>query len=201
MALEDFIGEKEDAEINPYDGEYENGVLHVDSVVINLEEDYIIELDEKVKWDEATERAIGKLAKQQLKAKRMKEVLAPADGGSKLSVGEDTKVFRTLLVIGYLQPVPTDVVGDVLGHSNPSSMMGNATYRGLVQAVAENGNNHYYTLTPKGWKQIISVHGVEGWRAAAEELLQSYTPSSDEEEEPQTGLAAFGYDGGESESE
>lgn len=195
MGLEDFIGKAPEAEINPYDGEYDNGTLIVDSVTIELEgEEHIIELAEEVEWNEATKRAVGKLAQERLDQKRREEMLAPAEGGSKLSVGGDTKVFRTLLVIGYLQPVPTQVVGDVLGHDNPSSMIGNATYRKFVQAVAEKGNTHYYSLTPKGWKQIIAVHGAEDWRSAAEELLSSYTPSDSEDEEEQTGLSAFGYD-------
>lgn len=195
MNLDQFIGQESEAEINPYEGEYRDGVLFVDSVTVQVnDKEHSINLEEEVKWDEAAKRAIGKLAQKQLEKKRMEEKLAPAEGGSKFSVNGDTKVFKTLLVVGYLQPVPTGVVGDVLEHDSPSSMIGNATYRNFVQAIAEEANTHYYSLTPKGWKQIIAVEGVEGWRSAAEELLSNYTPQAEEDEEEQTGLAAFGYD-------
>lgn len=198
MEVEEHIIEDSGVKIEPYDGDYRQNVLYVESAVIKFnDEEHTVELDEEVEWDEARKLAMVKLAQNRLEKKRREKELAPAEGNSKFSVSDDTKVFRTLLVVGYLQPVPTDVVGDVLSHNNPSSMIGNATYRDLVQAVAEEGNTHYYSLTPEGWKQIIAVEGVEGWRSAAEELLSNYSPQSHDDEEEQTGLAAFGYDGDE----
>jgi len=134
------------------------------------------------------------LAEEALERRERDTTLPDIDREESLSVSPDTKIYSTLLVIGYLQPVPSYIVDDVLEYENTDSIISNASYRDLVDSVGTDGTSHYYSLTPHGWKQIVGVHGTEDWRTKAEELLQSYTPSDSENEGQKTGLEAFGYD-------
>lgn len=195
MSLDELKQNVGELTFKPHQAQIEGDELIVQEVEISPgESSHIIDLGGDYSWDDAVMRAMELMTAEHMSDIQKEDILASASGGDPLSVNGDTKIFRTLLVIGYLQPVPTDVVGDVLEQDNPGSMIGNATHRDLVQPVAKNGNNRYYSLTPQGWKQVVAVHGVKNWRSEAEKLLSGYTPAEDEDQEQQTGLAAFGYD-------
>jgi len=195
MEYDKTIGNIGRFEVQVYDAELDEQEPFIKSVVLVLGDDEkIVELDEPVKSGEVIDTIKDKLVEDTILRRIKEDKLVDINRDEKLSVDPDTKIFKTLLVIAYLQPISTDVVGEVLEYKNPRSMVGNAIYRDLIQPVGENGNKHYYSLTPEGWKQIIAVHGWNGWKDTAKELIAGYRDETEEYDEEQSGLAAFGYE-------
>lgn len=192
--ISEYLGESTEATIEACDGELVNRMLVVESVFLDIEGYKTkIHFGEEVAWDEAKKRAVGQLAQEHIDDIQESKEIPDADGSTEFSVSKDTYRMKIMLVIGYLQPVKADIVDEVLDYEGVRSSVSNIQNEGYIQAVAKDGVERYYSLTPHGWKQVLSVFGVEGWRKEAEEILTNYVPPDDEDDKD-SGLAAFDFD-------
>lgn len=184
MTEKEFTIKGKNVVVKPEEGTLEDGVLKVNRVKIKLDnKTHTVPLDEMQDWDEAAGTVMNYLALDQLEYKVESPELVDIDGDDTAAVGKDTKIFKCILATARLQIASTEALGDVFGFENPSSYVSNATYRGFIQAVAENGTKHYYSVTPEGWKQIISHYGITDWIGVADDMMVDDEEISDSESE------------------
>lgn len=175
-----FTIKGKDVVLKPEEGTIENGEFKVNEVKVQLNgETHTVEMDEMQEWDEAAGTVMNYLALDQLEYKVKDKVLVDAKGEDTASVGKDTKIFRCILACAHGGPISSDEIEEKYGLDNASSSVSNGTYRGFIEAVAEEGNTHYYVPTAKGWREVIKHYGILKWRKKAYELQSNSNAEED----------------------